>query len=144
VAPVIRAYRPADLEAMLRVWYEASIIAHDFLPAEFFEAERERIPSLYVPIAETWVAEVQDQLVGFIALLGENVGGLFVDPAHQGRGIGRRLLDHARDLRRGHLTVEVFAANPRALAFYERYGFVLRSRHIDDETEQPVLRLRLG
>ena len=54
----------------------------------------------------------------------ENVA---IHPAHQGRGLGRRLLRHAEDEARRHghreirlLTNERYAAN---IAMYRRYGY---------------------
>jgi putative acetyltransferase len=134
----IRRYEDADLDEMLRIWYEASVIAHDFLPAEFWAGERETIRDVYIPMSETWLAEedgrVVGGVVGFIALLDNKVGGLFIDPAHQRRGIGKMLLDHARSLRDGAMTVHVFKANAGARRFYERYGFTAVRESVEQTT----------
>jgi putative acetyltransferase len=37
-------------------------------------------PKLYLPNADTWVAETNGAVVGFIALLGNFVGAIFVEP----------------------------------------------------------------
>ena len=39
--------------------------------------------------AETWVAEADGAVVGFISLLGHQVGGLFLAPAWRGRRLGQ-------------------------------------------------------
>jgi GNAT superfamily N-acetyltransferase len=49
---------------------------------------------------------------------------LFIDPAHQGSGVGRRLLDHLLD---GRTEIFTFSSrDPRAMPLYARYGLVPR------------------
>lgn len=139
----IRRCGPRDREAVLEVWDEASRIAHAFLPEDFFAREREAIRSAYLPKAETWVLEDGGRVAGFISLLDDFVGGLFVRPGLQGRGIGRRLLDHARATR-PRLEVEVFEANATGRAFYEAYGFAVVDARQHRETGHTLLRMRLG
>jgi ribosomal protein S18 acetylase RimI-like enzyme len=54
--------------------------------------------------------------------------GMGVLPAHRGRGIGRRLLDHtlarAREIGLERVELEVYASNTEALRLYESAGFV--------------------
>jgi putative acetyltransferase len=140
---MIRKYQDHDLNSLLELWYRASHLAHPFLDESFLRQERETIASVYMPRAETWVYARQGDVVGFISLLGNEVGGLFVDPTVQREGIGRALMDHAR-LLRGELEVEVFKANSIGRRFYDRYGFVFVKEHVDEQTGQPVLRMRLG
>jgi putative acetyltransferase len=139
---MIRRYRPADLEELLGVWAAASVVAHPFLDEGFLERERRRIPELYLPQAETWVSEEGGHVIGFLALLKNEVGALFVDPRFHRLGIGRALLDQARAAR-GALEVEVFRENAIGRAFYRRYGFVPIQEKTHEETGFPLLRLRL-
>jgi putative acetyltransferase len=98
---MIRLYRDDDLDRLIEVWYQASLLAHPFLSERFLNRERELIAGVYLPVAETYVYEKDGVLVGFIALMGDEVGAIFVDPALHGRGIGRALMDYARYLRPG-------------------------------------------
>jgi len=139
---VIRRYRSEDLEDVVTVWAAASAVAHPFLSAEFLALERHNIANVYLPDAETWVWEPEGQVVGFVSLLGNEVGALFVDPKFHRRGIGRALMDHALELRR-ELEVEVFTENVIGRAFYARYGFELMQRKVHDQTGLELMRLRL-
>lgn len=140
---VLRRYEERDLDGVLSVWEKASRVAHNFLTSEFLEQERYRIAHVYRPKADTWVAESEGKIVGFMALLGNEVGGLFVEPASQGKGIGRALLDRAREIH-GNLEVEVFAANAAGRRFYADYGFDLLRTGKDPETGHELLRLVLN
>jgi putative acetyltransferase len=140
---MIRAYQPSDCDAVLNVWAHASALAHPFLSEEFLERERHNIPNLYLPNAETWVWEAEGQVVGFLSLLGSEVGALFVHPEVHRCGIGRALMDHAQALR-GDLEVEVFERNWLGRAFYSRLGFELMHKKVHDQTGFEVLRLRLA
>ncbi|MEZ4864707.1 MAG: GNAT family N-acetyltransferase [Caldilineaceae bacterium] len=139
---MIRSYQATDLDDLLTVWAAATAVGHPFLVEAFLQQERENITNIYLPQAETWVWEVEGRVVGFIALNGNEVGGLFLDPRYHGQGIGRALMDHARSLR-AELEVEVFVANPIGRRFYDRYGFVVMAETIGSASGFPVLRLRL-
>jgi ribosomal protein S18 acetylase RimI-like enzyme len=47
---------------------------------------------------------------------------LYVDPGHQGAGIGSALLDLAKEARPGGLRFWVFQRNDPAPGFYEKHG----------------------
>jgi putative acetyltransferase len=55
-------------------------VVHPFLSADFLDEERVSIPNVYLPKAETWVWETDGRVIGFISLLGNEVGALFVHP----------------------------------------------------------------
>jgi len=139
---VIRPYTNEDQGDVLDVWYRASLIAHSFLSEAFLVNERQQIADQWLPVAETVVYQTDGRVVGFLAMIGSEVGGIFVDPDYQGRGIGRALMDHAR---RSHpvLELDVFEANSIGRRFYDAYGFVLMNRHMNEVAGEPELRLRL-
>ena len=139
----IRPYFEDDLGELLDVWYRASLIAHSFLSEEFFETERREIAEQWLPMAETMVYEMDGRVVGFLALIGPEVGAVFVDPDYQGRGIGRALMDTAQRAL-PYLELDVFEANSVGRHFYDAYGFEFVDRHMNEAAGQPELRLRLG
>lgn len=140
---MIRKYQPTDCEDVLRVWAQASALAHPFLSEEFLELERHNIPNVYLPNAETWVWVADGRVVGFISLLGNEVGAIFVEPAFHRSGIGRALMDRAQALR-GELEVEVFQSNLLGRAFYAKLGFEMMHHKVHDQTGFEVMRLRLA
>lgn len=139
---MIREYEERDLSELLDAWYSASQVAHPFLDEDFFEQERRNIAVLYLPNAETWVYELDGVVVGFIALLGNEVGGIFVDARLHRRGIGRALMDKARSIR-NVLELYVFKDNQVGRKFYEKYGFSEVDEYLHAETGFMQLRLKL-
>lgn len=136
----LRPYQDDDFDQLIRAWRAASVVAHTFLSPEFLEDEATSIREMYLPAAEAWVAEEGGEVVGFFALLGHELGALFVHPKHWGRGIGHALMDKAVELR-DHLSLEVFEANRIGRSFYERYGFTEDSSGVNKATGERVLRM---
>ena len=137
---MIRIYKPEDCEEVIEVWFAASRVATPFLSEEFLAEERDNIRQVHLKEAETWVFEHEDSVAGFIALIGNEVGGIFVRPEYQGRGIGRALMDHAAGMR-NDLFLDVFEENFIGRRFYDRYGFQLQHEHVHDRTGHMQLRL---
>jgi GNAT superfamily N-acetyltransferase len=77
------------------------------------------------------VVEIDSVVIGFSVTIPTGDGaaeldGLFVLPAHMGSGFGRALVDDAADIARGQGLQQLnVIANPNALGFYTRLGFVV-------------------
>ena len=137
---MIRKYREADCEAIIEVWTAASLVATPFLSDEFVTEERDNIRTIWLPKAETWVFEADGNVVGFVSLIGNEVGAIFAHPEYQGRGIGRALMDHAARLR-DDLFLDVFENNAVGRRFYDRYGFRFEHKHVHEQTGHMQIRL---
>jgi putative acetyltransferase len=137
---MIRPYREQDLDRVIAIWAAASATATPFLSEAFLAREEDEIRREWMPRAETWVFQRAGEVVGFIALLGDEVGGLFVDPISQGSGVGRALMDHAASTRQ-RLVLDVFEQNRIGRRFYERYGFGAIGASTHEATGQRQLRL---
>ena len=140
MSTIIRQYHHNDLTSVLSAWENASKIAHPFLTSEFTNQERENIPNLYLPNADTWVAEVDNVVVGFIALIGNEVGAIFVQPEFHAKRFGKALMDKAKTLH-STLEVEVFKANTIGREFYNQYGFEFMQETVHEATGNQLLRL---
>lgn len=137
----VRRYRQADLEAVLHSWETATRLAHEFMTDEFIAQERINTAEIYLPNTDTWVAEIDGEVKGFIALMGSEVGALFLEPKYHNMGIGKALMDKAQALL-GDLEVEVFEANLIGREFYSKYGFAPYKESLHKPTGQQVLRLK--
>jgi GNAT superfamily N-acetyltransferase len=65
--------------------------------------------------------------VGFLARDGADIRALYLAPQARGLGWGAALIDHAKGAS-DRLTLWVFQANPRAVAFYLREGLTEATR----------------
>ncbi len=139
--PALRRAVPEDFPVLSEIWQAASVQAHAFLGAETLARQRRLVETVYLPQAETWIAAGPAPL-GFISLIGHFVGGLFVAPEAQGRGIGARLIAQAR-LLRGDLVLEAYTANAGAMRFYAAQGFRETARKPVDAEGLPFETARL-
>ena len=139
----IRHYEPSDLDAVLASWESATRLAHTFMTDEFLAQERINTTEIYLPNTDTWVIDINGEVRGFIALMGNEVGAIFLQPEFHGLGFGKALMDKAQELH-GDLEVEVFKTNSIGLEFYLKYGFVLMHETLHDSTGQQLLRLKFA
>jgi len=137
----IRKYRPTDIDAVVSAWEAASRLAHAFLPEAFLRQEKKNLREIYMPNSNSWVAELEQTVVGFLSMHGNEVGGLFLHPDYHGHGIGRALMDKARETH-NDLVLEVFEENTIGRKFYDRYGFKLVEKKIFEQTGHTLLRLK--
>jgi putative acetyltransferase len=87
---------------------------------------------------EIWVAEVSEKVVGWGAIRGDRLEGLYTDPEFAGRGIGTELLGLLEGLMRGRGILAVRAeASANAEAFYLRRGYE-RTDPRTSEGAQPI------
>lgn len=139
---MIRTYQPDDTDALVSIWEKGNALAHPFLPDAFVAQVKQDMRNIYLPNAETFVLEEQGQPIGFIAMIGDEIGGLFLDPVHLGKGFGKAMVDHIVALK-GPLRVEVFARNELGRPFYERYGFLLDDEYLHEESGQRTLKMAM-
>lgn len=129
---MIRPFEHRDLEQVLHIWLHTNRIAHDFIPASYWESRREAVKEA-LPQAELYVWEENGEVLGFIGLEGCHIAGIFVRQGAQSKGVGKRLLDRAK-AGRDRLTLCVYRRNVRAAAFYRREGFILEEERTDSDT----------
>ena len=127
----------SDIEAIARVHQRACVIAYRFMAWDYTE---QAVRDWYTEKFATWdwglVAEDRT-VVGFVATWVSHLDQLFVDPEHQGEGLGTALLSTALARMPLPVTLNVFEDNAPARRLYERHGF----REIDrflNETERTV------
>lgn len=139
---MIRKYENKDLEQLLESWYKSAKIAYTFFSEEYFTQERKNIEEIYLPNTETFVYENNGSVVGFIAMIDDEIGGLFVHPDFQGLKIGKQLVDFCFASRNG-LIVEVFENNKIGKSFYDKYGFKEYDRYLYKDTNEIMIKMKI-
>ncbi|MFO0800233.1 MAG: GNAT family N-acetyltransferase [Gemmataceae bacterium] len=127
----IRPARESDVAALVALARRSWVGAFATAPVAFVrdrlrrEFERDWYPRYWPYMA---VAEEGGVVVGLVQPAGDEVNGLWVEPAAQGRGVGTALLRHAErgiaaaGYGRAWLTCSGF--NPGAVRFYLARGYV--------------------
>lgn len=133
---MIRKYSSKDLDSVLELWLDTSLQAHDFVADGFWESQVESMRDIYIPASETYVYEVEQNIVGFYSLYENNLAAIFVSAEFQGRGIGKKLLNHAKE-QRAALTLSVYKENQASYQFYLSQGFRVISEQNDEHTGHP-------
>ena len=142
---VAEAHAPDSefVAALVRVFRDARRAHLQFaLDLHGEEEDLHYVSGVMLPNNEVWVAEAGGTPVGFVAFARGWVNHLYVAPAFQRRGLGRRLLELAKASCPA-LQLWAFEANAPAIAFYRREGFrvVERTDGAANEARMPDVRM---
>ena len=140
---MIRKYKNQDEEKVIDIWSNSSSLAHPFLDAAFVKKVKSDMKDIYLPNAETWIFEENDEVIGFISMIGNEIGGLFVYPNQHSKGVGTKLVNFIGKFHR-ELEVEVFKDNKIGRKFYDKYGFKMMSEYFHEESDQVLLRMKFN
>ena len=133
---MIRAFRENDLIFVMQIWLDTNINAHSFIPKEDWEENYAAVKKI-LPQEEVYVYEDDDthQIIGFIGLTNNYIAGIFVKEAAQSNGIGKQLLNYVKKFK-SVLSLSVYQKNIRAISFYQREKFIIKSENMDDCTNE--------
>ena len=129
---MIRELRKADINKVAEIWLNTNIKAHDIIPAQYWKSNFELVKELLLQ-ATVYVYEDNQEIQGFIGLNDEYIEGIFVSDEMQAQGIGKILLNYAKD-KRNKLFLNVYCQNTRAVSFYRREGFEIQYSGLDEAT----------
>ena len=131
----------ADSPAVAELFLDSFHATYDFPLAHTDDEVRGWVRDRLIPTMETWVAVDDQRIVGMMVVAPGHLEQLYVAPDQLGRGIGRRLLELAKERSAGGLSLWTFQVNARARRFYERNGFVAAQLTDGDNQEgQPDVR----
>lgn len=120
----LRPMESQDIDRLGEIWLAASLTAHDFVSADFWRSQLETMTRELLPRAEGYVHVHGDRIDGFVAVDGDFIHCLFVEPKHQRQGVGTALLSYLKGSRHT-LCLHVYQQNQDAIGFYKSNGFVI-------------------
>ena len=130
---IIRKMENKDVPLLANIWLDTSLIAHDFIPKDYWKNNKSLMIEKYLPNSEVYIAEEINNILGFVALNENYIAAIFVDIEQQGKGIGTLLLNYAKNLRT-ELKLNVYQKNKKSVRFYKYNEFMISSESIDQST----------
>ncbi|MBJ8031776.1 N-acetyltransferase [Bacillus cereus group sp. N21] len=131
----IRLNKKTEVNKLLEIWYEGSVIAHDFIDKDYWKSQRTEMKEKYLPMSETYVISNEEDIVGFVSMVDNYLAALFIDVKHQGEGYGKELLNFIK--RQGNnIKLKVYKKNNNAVKFYLGNGFVVKEESLDEQTDE--------
>jgi len=124
---VLRRATAHDGPSLGDVWLRSWRATFDFPPSHPDDDVRRWLATELLPSTEAWVAVVpgeRGRVVALMALSDTKVEQLYVAPEWIGHGVGRELIELAKERRPAGLDLWCFQVNARARRFYERNDFV--------------------
>ena len=139
----LRPYRAEDEDASIALWLRTWQLAY---PSIDFVARvawwRERWRNELVPNAAIIVAEQGPDQIGFVTIDASGyLDQLVVSPDHWGSKLATALVDEAKRLSPGGVTLKVNADNNRAIRFYERSGFTHAGEDVNPASNRLILKM---
>ncbi|WP_254509784.1 GNAT family N-acetyltransferase [Anatilimnocola floriformis] len=121
----LRDYAPNDWDAICQIHDVARVqeLTAGNVDPRAFKPMTEAAEGDEFFISQTVVAYYDNRVIGFISWNGAYITWLYVEPADQGRGVGRALLEHALRCIGAEAWTNMLGGNERALRLYRTAGF---------------------
>nr|WP_236629298.1 MULTISPECIES: GNAT family N-acetyltransferase [Lactobacillus] len=141
VKVTIRRYQSTDFEQLAQVMDQGRLqeLKAEGLE-EVFIALKDAPYLKYFLSCDIYVAEKDEQVVGFVGLGRRRLDFLYVLPGMQGKGTGSALMKTALAKLPRPVRLDVFTDNERAKNLYQKFGFkVIETRTEKWSDEFPVV-----
>lgn len=126
-----------EVENIMKLWLHSTIKGHPFISKDYWNDNYDVVKENYIPKSDVYVYLENETILGFISVINNKfIGALFVDVNTQGKGIGKKLIQHAVDIY-DELTLAVYKDNLQAVNFYKHVGFNIINEQKNEETNQP-------
>lgn len=134
----LRPAEEADADTLAGLFLAAREAAYPAMPRPVHPVESVHrwFRDLVRSWRETWVAEREGAVAGYLVLEHAWLDSLYVRPGATGQGIGTALLELAKALRPEGFGLWVFESNEPARRFYRRHGMVELRRTDGRENEE--------
>ncbi|MCM0649067.1 N-acetyltransferase [Clostridium swellfunianum] len=120
---MIKKLEVSHIKDIMDIWLKTNITAHSFIPEKYWINNYEVVENEYLPIAQTFIYEEDEEVKAFISIINDSfIGALFVSEKHQGQGVGKKLINYCKD-KYASMELCVYKENTNAVNFYKSCSF---------------------
>ncbi|WP_260858518.1 GNAT family N-acetyltransferase [Fictibacillus phosphorivorans] len=132
-------YIPEYAEQTVKMWRDSKFKAIGVNEIHSFESHIYFLKNILIKEFIVELAIVNEKVAGMIAYHQSEISQLYVHNHFQQLGIGKILLQRAKEQSTGRLTLRTFEVNKNAQRFYEKNGFTVIGRGHENEENLPDL-----
>jgi ribosomal protein S18 acetylase RimI-like enzyme len=136
----IRPYDPSYAHEAVTLWRLSKEAAIGQKEIHSLDSHVRFLKGVLAAAYEIYLAFEGERLVGLAVFDSVELNQLYVGVEHQGKGIGKRLLDIAKAHSNGSLFLYTFEVNTKAQRFYEKNGFTEIGRGCENEENLPDIK----
>lgn len=138
---MIRKFEINDLDKIMELWLDTNLQAHSFIPKTYWINHYNTVKQMLPQATAIYIYEKNHQIQGFLGLQGNYIAGIFVNSCVQSNGIGKQLLDYAKQFN-ATLILQVYQKNIHAVRFYQREQFKIETKQLDKNTKEIELTMK--
>ena len=137
---MIRKLEIQDIDKVMDIWLETNINTHSFIKKRYWQNNFKDVKSEILE-ADVYVYEENEEIIGFVGLVGCYIAGIFVKENKQNNGIGKKLINKCKEKCKS-LNLKVYEKNERAIKFYLKQGIYIENKKIDISTGEIELLMK--
>ncbi len=119
------------LEELVQIWLQTNKEAHFFISEEYWN---QNIAFVKQVLPEAMIfCEGEQPIKGFLGIIEGHIEGLFVRKEFQHSGVGTSLVKESKEYF-DTLSLCVYQKNTNAVAFYQKMGFVIQKKQVEQQT----------
>lgn len=131
---MIKELDKIEIEEVMNIWLKTNISAHNFISRNYWIKNYNIVKDKYIPVSKTFVYKEDNIIKGFISIIDNSfIGALFVLEDYQGQGIGKKLVNHCKNL---YLSLElaVYSENISSVKFYKHCDFIIKKEQTNEDS----------
>lgn len=131
---MIKELEKIEIEEVMNIWLKTNISAHNFISRNYWVKNYNIVKDKYIPVSKTFVYKEDNIIKGFISIIDNSfIGALFVLEDYQGQGIGKKLVNHCKDLY-SSLELAVYSENIPSVEFYKHCDFIIKKEQTNEDS----------
>ncbi|WP_436945747.1 GNAT family N-acetyltransferase [Staphylococcus xylosus] len=123
-----------EIDIISNIWLDSNLEAHHFINRDYWINNLDNV-KMMLPDSTIYVYYVEKEIIGFVGLYENDIAGIFIKDSYRNKGIGKLFLEKLKN-EYNTLKLYVFEKNVRATRFYLKHNFEIKSKNIDEATQE--------